>query len=211
MALASVAAADDYTGAFSWSANTDLTFSFDETSLTMTDITCNYGYKGTNVNPGTLTPNQNIGNGAGNSWTLTFTLNNTTAADIVLSSITLDTFLFNGGGNAQSADTYARPVAYTLTSGADTVATTTVACANSGQNWEDNAVLSLGEGVTLAAGSSATYTLTVSNAQTGTTYGTFVGIKGATITGETPAIPEPTTATLSLLALAGLAARRRRK
>ncbi len=38
------------------------------------------------------------------------------------------------------------------------------------------------------------------------------GVKGITITApETPAVPEPTTATLSLLALAGLAARRRRK
>lgn len=44
------------------------------------------------------------------------------------------------------------------------------------------------------------------------------GISGGTFTGEAiapnpnaPAVPEPTTATLSLLALAGLAARRRRK
>jgi MYXO-CTERM domain-containing protein len=44
------------------------------------------------------------------------------------------------------------------------------------------------------------------------------GISGGTFTGEViapnpnaPVVPEPTTATLSLLALAGLAARRRRK
>ena len=216
MALAGVAAADDYTGTFAWAANTNPVFTLSDEVvnevLTLTNITCDKEYKSTNVNPGTLTPNQNIGNALGNTWTLTFTLNNTTSQDVVLTGITLDAFLFNGGGNSQNADDFDRPVSFTLTNGTDTVATTTVAYAPTASNqndWEDDAVFSFGEGVTLAANSTATYTLTVSNAQTNTAYGTFVGLKGATFT--TAAIPEPTTATLSLLALAGLAARRRRK
>lgn len=214
MALAGIATANEYSGTFSWAANTNPVFTLSdevvEEALTLTNITCNKTYKATNVNKGTLTPNQNVGSAAGNSWTLTFNVNNTTSRDIVLTSLTLDAFLFNGGGDSQSADTnLPRPVSYTLTSGTDTVASTTVAYANCQNEWEDDAVFSFGEGVTLAANSTATYTLTVSNAQTATAYGTFVGLKGATFT--TAAIPEPTTATLSLLALAGLAARRRRK
>ena len=216
MALAGIANANEYSGTFSWAANTNPVFTLSdevvEEALTLTNITCNKTYKATNVNSGTLTPNQNVGEAAGNSWTLTFNVNNTTSQDIVLTGITLDAFLFNGGGNSQNADTYARPVSFTLTNGTDTVATTTVAYAPTAayqNDWENDAVFSFGEGVTLAANSTATYTLTVSNAQTATAYGTFVGLKGATFT--TAAIPEPTTATLSLLALAGLAARRRRK
>lgn len=213
MALAGIATANEYSGTFSWAANTNPVFTLSdevvEEALTLTNITCNKTYKATGVAPGALTPDQNIGSAAGNSWTLTFNVNNTTSQDIVLTGITLDAFLFNGGGNAQNADEYARPVAFTLANGTDTVASTTVAYANSKNDWENDAVFSFGEGVTLAANSTATYTLTVSNAQTANNYGTFVGLKGATFT--TAAIPEPTTATLSLLALAGLAARRRRK
>ena len=68
-----------------------------------------------------------------------------------------------------------------------------------------NADISLGDNyITLTAGASRDLALVVSKVSGN---GSFVGLTGASFA----VIPEPATATLSLLALAGLAARRRRK
>ncbi len=71
---------------------------------------------------------------------------------------------------------------------------------------------------TLAAGESISFDVTAANSTLfSCTRGTYAGIKQLTFNGSVAsastgdAIPEPATATLSLLALAGLAARRRRK
>ena len=62
--------------------------------------------------------------------------------------------------------------------------------------------------VSLAAGESVDISITMSSSQY-TNDGTYVGLSGLGLTYQVT--PEPTTATLSLLALAGLCARRRRK
>ncbi|MBQ3526147.1 MAG: hypothetical protein IJA63_07720 [Akkermansia sp.] len=122
-----------------------------------------------------------------------------------------EVFLFNGGGNAQNADTYARPITLTLATEGTTLVTQEVATAGGTTAWESKPVLSLvngqGDWYVMEAGDSIDLTLTVTNAQTGTPLrGTFVGMTGASVV-----VPEPATATLSLPALAGLAVRRRRK
>lgn len=60
-------------------------------------------------------------------------------------------------------------------------------------------------------GSITTVTLITQGLQMGADGSTLQAVVQATVTTTTAAIPEPTTATLSLLALAGLAARRRRR
>ncbi len=78
----------------------------------------------------------------------------------------------------------------------------------------DVSTMSFADAVSIAA--DETFTL-ASNAVAAGTGGTYLGlsemaVSGTVVTeGTTGAIPEPTTATLSLLALAGLVARRRRK
>lgn len=73
--------------------------------------------------------------------------------------------------------------------------------------------------VTFSVGNSLTFTFNSTASGEDSSYGVFKGIEGpvvsdtwkASVQLKAVAIPEPTTATLSLLALAGLAARRRRK
>lgn len=213
IALAGMATATDkYSGDFAWgSDNTPLTFTFETGSpFTIESLTCDKTYKSTNVHSETLTPDINIGNTAGASWTLSFTLTNTSTEAIHIKGLELEVFLFNGGGNAQSADNFARPITLTLATEGTTLVTQEVATAGGATAWESKPVLSLvngqGDWYVMEAGDSIDLTLTVTNAQTGDFKGTFVGMTGASVV-----VPEPTTATLSLLALAGLAVRRRRK
>ncbi len=73
--------------------------------------------------------------------------------------------------------------------------------------------MSFADAVSIAAGE--TFTLAI-NAVADSSGGTYLGLSEMTLfgtlvtDGTTEAIPEPTTATLSLLALAGMAARRRK-
>ena len=211
LALAGVAVAGvdgDWAGNFSWGADTDLALTLTDAPISISEMTSDKAYKATNSGAyvGTYTPNVNIGENPANSWTLNFTVTNTSTELLDIRAITLGTFLFNGGGNPQNADTFARPVQFSLSLG-DTVLSTVVSPL-AGNNWDAATVIDLGaKYVTLDAGQAATLKLTAQSAQTTTVYGTFVGVKNATFS----IIPEPTTATLSLLALAGLAARRRRK
>lgn len=243
MALAGIAAAEDISGSFTWTQTGGYEFTFEDPVLTMSAISSDKVQKslttselnlGTEEDPdiinviGTTTgnnidylevstatsyaPDVNIGNSTTNSWTLTFTLNNDSDEDMSLYKMGFDVFLFNSGGKAQCADTIARPITLTLTQ--NNVKIGSVGVATAGNNWHTTATIALDD-YTLGANSSATFALTVTNAQTKDVdpnqagvqlAGTFVGLSGITVT-----VPEPTTATLSLLALAGLAARRRRK
>lgn len=204
MALASVAAAEDYTGTFSWGVDAEALFNTTD-AITLTNLTVDKAYKATNYNPGTFTPSVNMNAG---SWTASFTLTNTSSEAITLSSVTFDAFIFNGGGNQHTTDTVTREVKFTL-SGA-LVGETTVNYTTP-WNTDADANITFATPVELAAGAAYNVTLKVENG--GTNPGSFVGLKGATFTSVpvTDPVPEPTTATLSLLALAGLAARRRRK
>lgn len=167
-----------------------------------------------------LRPNLNMN--TGNAWTLNFTLENNSNSAITLSSVVFDSFIFNGSGAQHSADQETRQAQFTLTDASSNVLGTTdvTFCkpnsapegseSNAIWNTDMDAGITLSSAVELAAGESIQFNLTVGRGNL-TNPGAFVGLKGVTFTGETVLIPEPTTATLSLLALAGLAARRRRK
>ena len=223
-ALSGSLLADTVTGSFVYSATATenkYTVTFDKPLLTMADIKSDTAQKdintitlGTTPNTFTVdeetayTPNVNIGTQAG-TWTLSFTLTNKTQKDIVLDSMIFDIFLFNSSGNKQAADSVDRPVTFTLAQVVDTVSTmigsVTTPDYVSSQNYEVK--LDIKNNLTLAGGQTVKFALTAADGDTDTGNGTFVGLSSVGF----KTIPEPTTATLSLLALAGLAARRRRK
>jgi MYXO-CTERM domain-containing protein len=235
MALAGVAAAEDWTATFTsknqtinqtgtdysaiFSAGTPLTL--DITGLTLQNTGKDQG-NGTygkdtngvgNASPSSIRPNVNIGNGG--SYTLSFILTNTSQADINLTSLSVNTFTYGSAGNFhQNVD---RPITLTLLGGLTGSSNKTMSSPNIPNT--DNTtpiLLTLNEPVLIKGEKELSFNLTITENNSG---GTFVGLKGATFSGEivtpvipdTPAVPEPTTATLSLLALAGLAARRRRR
>ena len=161
----------------------------------------------------------------GGTWTLTFTLENKSDNAITLSSVTFDSFIFNSSGNQHGTDTVTRQAQFTLlqtvspTSSVSLGSTDVTFCkpestTGAGDGiWDTdaNANITLSSPLEIAARESVQFQLTVGKGNL-TNPGSYVGLKGATFTGTTTTtIPEPTTATLSLLALAGLAARRRRK
>lgn len=164
-----------------------------------------------------LRPEINVG--TGNSWTLTFTISNDTDENFSLSSITLNAFTFNSGGNGQYNTTsrdfifavyeegetrnslYVDEEPRSLT-GPATPNSTTISEAPHELTFDFSKELEL------VAQSSVTLSLVVSDGSAATDDGCYIGATSMSIAGQV--IPEPTTATLSLLALAGLAARRRR-
>ena len=138
-------------------------------------------------------------------WTLNFTIENNTDSAITLTGLglTMNSTTANGGNHGAGI----QEVTNTVTVGGQDFVGTLTLGANSAS---DTGVITMN--YTLAANSTETLTLNVQrtgdNAQTG-----FAAITAGSLSYEkvNDVIPEPTTATLSLLALAGLAARRRRK
>ncbi len=182
-------------------------------------------YKTTNTY---LMPDFNVGNTAG-SWTQSFTLTNNTDTAYTLTSITLDIDGLNSGITAQvtgggmpmpndSADTVVgwqsgeanKPVIITFSSDAQTESWT----CNMGMGYQlSKLVITFDSPVTLAAagetGNALDFSITAAHYD-GSDKGSYPGLYAIEVAGS-QAVPEPATATLSLLALAGLAARRRRK
>lgn len=157
-----------------------------------------------------LRPNTNVGSEQG--WSLDFTLSNTSAETITLTSLTFDTIIFAGTGGYQGGSTD-RDFVFTLTCGDVTLNTGNLTIGGNGTANPTNGVVTftLGTAVELAANESIAIGLDVAKGTDNP--GCFLGLKSISATGTSfgETIPEPTTATLSLLALAGLAARRRRK
>lgn len=224
LALSGVASgATTFTGDFACD-NSEYTVTFDSTDLSVTHVSCDKAKKNINTidpttgqtntepdgetltNATTFTPDVNIGNDPANSWTLNLTLSNNTNEVMDLSAISFDVFLFNGNGNAQSADTYARPISLTLMDGSTQIGKID-SLAMAGNNWMDVADFALTD-CSIAAGETKEISLTVKSAQTATSYGTYVGLNGLQVV--TASVPEPATASLSLLGLAALMIRRRR-
>lgn len=209
MALAGVAMADDYTGTFDGKSFVT------SGALTLSEITCTPdSYKtpsflGKDVPAGTTYIAPDINMNAG-SWTLSAKITNDSEEAITLSSVTFDAFMFTGAGEQHEDDGKVRQVSFTLGGSLAGTVTKEFTGKIDGVNYRDtdaDAIITLTAPVTIEAGKDITFTLTVAKgAENG---GSYVGLKGATF--STPAVPEPTTATLSLLALAGLAARRRRR
>ena len=174
-----------------------------------------------------FSPNANVGNNQNNTWSVSFTFTNTGSQDMLISSIDLSMVGFNKAGAAQNAgggvanNDYVggfdgnlnKPVNITLgmtgqksQTQAYNGATTTNQTTGSWDgvhtgNYEYSNVL-------LKAGKSMTLTVTASKNEA---YGSgcFIGLKEIQVNGEV--VPEPATASLSLLGLAALMMRRRRR
>jgi len=171
------------------------------------------GFKNTSVNPNTLSPDLNVGSGDSWSITMQFTPQMDLKSVVELNSITLTVYAFNNGGTAQNADNLARDVSFTLMDGNTELATTIKELGNSNNNtnYQQDFEITFDSPITVSSRMTPKFTLTVTNANDNTSTGTYIGLSNIVLGASVPAIPEPTTATLSLLALAGLAARRRRK
>ena len=214
LALAGMASAD-YTGDFSWTDGSLPTFTFDDTTdlmLMVDEVTVDGAVstapKTNSVYSGTLTPSTNVGNGG--TWSISFAIVNNSTETLTLNGITFDAFAYNGGGTAQDADTLTRDITFSLTGAADASVVHSFGNVGDVMNWDTNPTLTFDAPVEIAAASQVRFDLSVVKSES---VGCFIGLSGATL--NTPAaasaVPEPTTATLSLLALVGLAARRRRK
>lgn len=215
MALSGVVCADEYTGKFAWTADHTPTFTLNaevqpDIELLITGMNIDGAAqdfatadpKANNVYSNTLTPNTNIGNGG--KYDFSFSITNKTEEALTIFAITFDTFAYNNGGTAQNADFLKRDIKFTLTGDAGAAVVHSfgnIDAATDVYNWDTNPTLYF-EPLEIAAGATANFNLAVEESNS---EGCFIGISGATV------IPEPTTATLSLLALAGLAVRRRRK
>ncbi len=190
-----------------------LTLTF--TGMTITDGTKNGSY--TEASPGnqfttSIRPNANVCHGGSPaSYTLNFTVSNVGEELIDINVITFHTFLYSAGGNGHNYNNFAQTAFNCgLAYGADygTTFESTHECPAavlSTTNGTLDVQFSLGDKfVSLGAGEQCNFAVTFSKDKGN---GSFIGLSGATFN----IIPEPATATLSLLALAGLAARRRRK
>ena len=233
MALAGVAAAEDWTATFTTSntskdqAYTDYSAAFAEGCPLTMDITnmvitgtannqVNGSYAANAGNNTTsIRPNANIGNGG--TYTITFKLTNTSDDVIILDQIAFESFAYNSTGSLQSyTDNVQRNVTFTLSGGIEGAAPVLYTASGVDNVTNSDAAITFTP-IELTQNAYIEFSLKV--AKDDGCQGTFVGLTGATFSGEivapvtpdTPAVPEPATATLSLLALAGLAARRRRK
>ena len=153
--------------------------------------------------PDTNVQNYTPSGRVGGSWTLTFNLTNTSDQAIILTGIDLSVFSFNASNLAQTGS---RTIDFTVSVGESAFsggAATSVA-----NNFGKTSVDTTGS-FTLDAGSSVSISIKADKNAVKNEGGCYVGLTGGTISYQVT--PEPTTATLSLLALAGLCVRRRRK
>jgi len=197
--------AANYTATFDTEAPLTLKFTDLEITAATGATSTSYGGTGTNeLNPTSIRPNVNVcqKDVSTNTYTLSFYVENKSQMSLAIANITLDAFGYSSTGVAHTAGTPEAnfSLAYTLNENPFTIT------ANEINVYSDATVnFDLGNNaITLGAGEKVTFSLTVSKNDGN---GSFVGLKSATF----KVVPEPTTATLSLLALAGLAARRRRK
>ena len=228
LALAGVAAAaveGSWNGTINRTETTQLALNLPEGApITLSNISSSItsykeltGSTGSGANlANSYSPETNVG--TGNNWTLTFTITNDVNGEaLYLTQFYFDTFTFTSAGAWQANE---RTVTLTLAAGENVIATgeyqtdfngngTFNETAQNNRDTSQTVFIDTGAaGLKLEAGESITLSLTASCALASSNYGTYVGLTGATV--RTEYIPEPATATLSLLALCGLAARRRR-
>ena len=161
-----------------------------------------------------FTPNTNVGTGS--PWTATFNFDNVNKALTSLDSINLGVVLFNNTGVYQTGGvnganwTGGITFTATITDGTTASQLGTFACTltpGTGRGSDPFDITLTGNSIDLTNVSSFDMELKLTEDLSA---GTFAGLSSMGFTG-TPVVPEPTTATLSLLALAGLSARRRRR
>ena len=213
MALAGVAAAETLTFEVERNQNA-VTFALAEVTiqeiLTLTYTDWTYSGGGNNnvgswqspsntAYQNSFSPDAQLRSDTSDSWTMNFTVTNNTEKEITLTQFTFDAYGINGGGSDKNA-----VIPVTLTLGQ---VSTSINLAYGGSTTTGTLDLAGDNAITIGANETVTLALTMSNA---TSYNTYSGITAGSVTYTLP-VPEPTTATLSLLALAGLAVRRRRK
>lgn len=195
---------EDYSAAFETGAPLTLDF----TGLIITGNTKNGVYTADapgSMNPSAIRPNANVCASDAASYVLTCSLKNTSDERMDITAITFASFGYNSSGNAHGNNN--NPTAsYVLSykAGADSEYVTLGSQSAEVFSTAEVAYDLAENFLTLEANSSVEFSLSVSKVNGN---GSFVGLTGATFS----IIPEPATATLSLLALAGLAVRRRRK
>lgn len=157
------------------------------------------------VNPNyqnTFSPSAQLRTGTNDCWTLNFTVTNTGEETLNLTRFTFDVYGINGGGSDKSGDPSVK-VSFDETSSCilklGIVGNTSVATLDL-----TDMTLSANESISLAVTMAA-------QPAAEDNYNTYSGIKSGSVTYSVASIPEPTTATLSLLAMGGLTLRRCRK
>ncbi len=180
-------------------------------SLTTTSIVTSGKY-GTDTD--VIVPNHVVNGTNGNEWSITLTFKNTTANDMLISGVTANLFACNASGNIQGGDRHAN---LSGSLGDATLTSVDIATTTTGGERLATKTFTLPEAdaVTLASQDSLSLTFRVKGASSGADQ-SYWGISSLSFNGTatsptTGNIPEPATSALSLLALAGLAARRRRK
>lgn len=173
------------------------------------DDSISVGYLNTNASthPNTFTPNYNVGDGKSWAVDLQFMAGTSlTSSAVEISSVTFSVFAFNSGGAAQSTtDNKLRAITFNLYNYYDAVTSDVTFTQSGGDSaWERVYTVTLDTPLVVSSRGNAMLRL---EAIEDNSQGTYIGISNISYT----LVPEPATATLSLLALAGLAARRRRK
>lgn len=205
MALAGIAAADE--AALNITSNS-ISFDNEVLTLTLAEITgASTGINETSAFTGAagFSPKIQFVQNKNNEcyWVLNFTIENNTDSAVTLTGLGLTMNSTTAAGANHTGGI--QEVTNTVTLGDQTFAGTLTLGANSAS---DTGVITMN--YTLAANSTETLSLKVQRTGAGALTG-FAAITAGALSYEMVAIPEPATATLSLLALAGLAARRRRK
>lgn len=210
MALVGMASADTLTFDVTRDDN-DVQFQFGEgvdSALSLTYVNWEYAGAG-NCEEGawqspdnsnyqnTFSPSAQLRAGTDDCWTLNFTVTNNGSETLNLSQFTFDVYGINGGGSDKSG---APIVEMTLDGGSSGSVILGI------QGNTATATLDM-TGLTLSANQTISLALTMGNDQL---FNTYSGIKSGSVTYSVATIPEPTTATLSLLALGCLALRRRK-
>ncbi len=167
----------------------------------------------------------NIGNGGSYTFEQDFTVDVLDGATVTLTSLDVDFFAYGSGGQQQTVERGLKAT-LTLTKGEDSLFGSNVteitipagpgiktAAYDEAGNRTQNAGgviqnFTLSPNVDLSAGN---YTLSIKVENLNPNVGTFIGVGHVEAKGTVSQVPEPATGTLSLLALAALAARRRRK
>ncbi len=197
----SVVTTGDNAGTWTTSKENTATLTSSGWTLTKADGSA---LQSTAANAAELRPNTNVGSAQG--WSLDFSLKNTSSEAITFNSLTFDTLIFAGSGVYQGENTD-RDFVFTLTYGDKSVSTDNYTIKGNGTaNPGDGVVtFNLETDIELAVNESIAIGFDVVKGTSNP--GCFLGLKSI----SAAMVPEPATATLSLLALAGLAARRRRK